>query len=555
MVTSDYVIVGGGTAACVLARRLSEDSAITVHVVEAGSEANSPFVRIPLGFVHLFTSPRMNWCYTTVPQADAGGRSIYAPAGKLLGGSSSINGMVYMRGHSKDYDNWSDLGNDGWSYRELLPYFIKSERNAVWHGSPYHGNEGLLSVDNLRDVNAASKAFLKAAELCGIAPCTDFNIPNPDGVGIRQVTQYRGCRASAETAYLAPIRRRPNLRVSTNAVVDRIRFQGTRAVGIRYRIGHRDFEANAGREVILSAGAFGSPSILMRSGVGAARKLMDIQIPVVRDVPGVGENLQDHATVSLVYATRSIEPYGISAQALPSLCWHAIKYLLGRRGLFASNVNEAGAFVRSSPGVVRPDLQLSLMPVRRGTQSLLGYGHGYTATATLLRPASRGHVTIANHHPFSQPVIDPRYLSSDSDVATLRRGLILARQILGSSPFGEFRSTELLPGPTLQNDHHIDAYIRGNSGSAFHPVGTCAMGRGGTAVVDKQLRVHGLQGLRVVDASIMPTIVAGNTCAPTMMIAEKAADMILGRTPPVAPQLDGRTLADTSRESLKAHAQ
>lgn len=538
----DYIIVGAGSAGCVLANRLSEDPDMQVCIVEAGPEDSSPLIHIPLlGLPALFAHERMNWRFMTTAQPHAANRSMYVPRGKVLGGSSAINGMVYIRGHPRDYDDWNAAGNSGWSCSEVLPYFVRAENNHDWKDSVFHGTQGPLGVTHFHTHNPVTKAFLDAAKSHGIDPSADFNGPDPTGAGYRQVTQRNGRRASSSVAYLHPVKQRKNLKIVTDAEVSRLVFDGMRATGIRLSIDGKTVVATARREVIISAGTIGSPHILLMSGIGDRTAFAGTGIEPFHHLPAVGYNLQEHATIFVVHRTRNAEPYGLSAKSLPRIVWGLAQYLLFRRGFLASNAFEAGAFVKSRPSLERPDIQLSLMTalprstMRKDYPAVqFGYGHGYSLTAVQLRPHSRGRVSLPTQGAENRPVIDPRFLEDDRDVDALLTAVKLARGILDSPSFDRYRSTELAPGKDVQTDDELRDYIRANAGFAFHPVGTCAMGCGADAVVDPSLRVHGIQGLRVVDASIMPTIPGGNTNAPTIMIAEKAADMILGR-PPLRP--------------------
>jgi choline dehydrogenase len=536
----DYVIVGAGSAGCVLANRLSEDPSHRVCLIEAGPRDTSPLIRIPLGVMALFEHKRLNWRFFTVPQAHAGNRKIYTPRGKVLGGTSAINGMVYVRGYPEDYDDWERSGNPGWSFRHVLPYFLRSENNEVWRNSWFHGTDGPLNVADWRSSNPASDSFIEAARALQIPACPDFNGLCPDGVGYRQVTQRRGRRETTATAFLRPALDRPNLTVLTDCLVDKVLFEGRTARGIKLLFRSQLLDVMARREVILSAGAIGSPEILLRSGVGEAQRLSDLGIGVVHDLPGVGRNLHDHCAVSLVHETRSSIPYGVSLAALPRLMWDGANYVLRRRGVLTSSGAEVSAFVRTSTELPRTNLQLTFMAGKRG-RTMLSYGHGYAITAINLRPWARGTVTLTDRSPLAAPAIDPRFFADERDLDVLVQGVRLARRVFGTVPFGRYRGSEVMPGAAVGSDEEIRDFIRNTSSTAFHPVGTCAMGSGPNAVVDSDLKVHGVNGLRVVDASIMPVIIGGNTNAPTIMIAEKASDMILGRPPlPAMDLLDIR---------------
>ncbi len=537
----DFVIVGAGSAGCVLANRLTADPKNRVCLIEAGPRDTSPFIHVPIGLTALYNHKQLNWCFSTVPQVHAGNRRVFTPRGKVLGGTSAINGMIYIRGYPEDYDDWAAAGNAGWSFDDVLPYFLRSENNESWPNSPLHGSGGELNVTDLETRNPSAESFIEAAGLFQIPYCKDFNGPRPDGAGYRQVTQRRGRRETTATAFLRPAQGRTNLTILTGCMVDKVLFEGTTAVGVRVERNGTVDSLRARREVILSAGAYGSPEILMRSGVGNPSDLKASGVEVVHGLAGVGQNLQDHAAVSMAYETRSTIPYGISVTAAPKLVWAAIDYALNRRGLLASNVIEAAAFVRTSPELPRTDLQLSFMSGKRGgnakTGTTFGYGHGYSLTAIQLRPFGRGEVRLNGPDPRSGPLIDPRFFADERDLDVLVRGFKLSREILNSEPFERYGGTEITPGPVVATDDEIRNFIRNGSGTAFHPVGTCAMGSEPDAVVDQQLRVRGVQQLRVIDASIMPTIIGGNTNAPTIMIAEKGADMVLGRTPPNAIHL------------------
>ena len=525
----DYVIIGGGSAGCVLANRLSANPDVSVCLLEAGPCDSSPLIHVPLAMPALFNHPVLNWRMSTVPQTGAGKRSIYVPRGKVLGGSSALNGMVYQRGHPSDYDDWAKAGNAGWSFKEVLPYFLKSENNEIWKNSPFHGVAGPLVVTDLKTRSRTTERFIAAGESLGYPRCEDFNADNPEGFGYRQVTQRNGLRMSVSRAYLTPVKKRPNLRIVTGALVDRVTFEGRRATGARFLVdgAWQTFEAR--REVLLSAGVFGSPQILQRSGIGAADELRALGIGVLHDLPGVGENLQDHAAISLSYDTNNTEPYGLSWKVVPRLAWDGIQYLLFRRGIISSNVLEGNAFVRTNPALSRPDIQFSFMPARRNPQRNVGFGHGFAMSTVVLRPHSRGSVRLAGKAADEQPLIDFGLLSDERDVRLILQGLRIARRVLNAEPFAPYKGRESLPGAAVADDQSLIEFIRNNCGTTFHPVGTCAMGSGPSHVVDARLAVHGIEGLRVIDASIMPNLIGGNTNGPTVMIAEKAADLILAQ--------------------------
>jgi choline dehydrogenase-like flavoprotein len=522
----DYVIVGAGSAGCVLANRLSADPNVTVCLIEAGPPDRSPLIHVPLGMIRLGTHPTLRWHDETVAQEHAGGRAILMPHGRTLGGSSAINGMVYMRGHPRDYDDWAAAGNHGWSFDDVLPYFRRSEHNETFRDPIFHGQSGEMNVATPAPLNGMVDVLFKAAEQLQIPHRSDFNGMEQDGFGLRQVTQKNGFRVTTATAFLDPVRERENLTILTGAQADRIMLRGTRATGVVVNTGRWRELVHARREVILSAGAIASPLILMRSGIGPGAELQKHGIEVVRDLPGVGENLQDHVAAGVKWSSRSAKPYGISLRALPGIAWGVIEYVLFRRGLFTSNIMQAGGFVRTDPSLDRPDIQYSFMPALRNARGGPSLGHGYLLNAFLLRPKSRGTVRLSGPGVGNAPVIDPRFLSEPEDVTVLMRGVKLARRILNAPAFAPYRKEELNPGTDVRDDRALEKAIRAGAATAYHPVGTCKMGIDPLAVVDPQLRVHGVDRLRVADGSIMPTIVGGNTNAPIVMIGEKAADMI-----------------------------
>ena len=523
----DYVIVGGGSAGCVLANRLSEDAAVRVCLLEAGPPARSPYIHVPLGLLKGMTDPKINWMFASAPQDKMNGRRIYLPRGKTLGGSSSINGMMYMRGHRTDYDDWAALGNDGWSYEEILPYFQKSENNEAYGGDDFHGTNGPLNVMYLKTPSPLHDNLFEAVESLQYKRNPDFNGAEQEGFGIFQVTQKNGRRNSTARAFLRPARNRKNLEIITNAPAAGLVLDGRRVTGVRvFRIGAEEI-FGAGREVILAAGAFISPKLLMLSGVGNGDELKGQGIDVVHHLPGVGKNLQDHLNAGIFLKSNHSRPYGLSVGALPKLTGWVFDYLFRRRGLFASNMVEAGGFLRTDPSLARPDIQCIFIPgYREPPPKLVGYGHGYMINAVLLRPKSRGQVTLADANPASPPVIDPNFLDDETDLDDLTRGLKEVRRIIHTDAFAEYKAWEILPGEDVRTDDALRDYVRDNAQTIFHPVSTCKMGSDDMAVVDQRLRVLGLEGVRVADASIMPTLVGGNTNAPTIMIAEKAADMI-----------------------------
>ena len=454
------------------------------------------------------------------------GASVYIPRGRTLGGSSSINGMVYIRGHQRDYDDWAAAGNPGWAWADVLPYFLKSENNETFADSVLHGDGGPLNVTFVNSPSILHDVLCEAAEGLQHRRTEDFNEAEQDGFGLHQVTQKNGRRCSAAVAFLAPVRGRTNLSVVTGGHVARVILEGRRAVGVEI-IGGAHQRIDARREVIVSAGAIGSPQILMLSGIGDGAALSGLGVPVVHALPSVGKNLQDHISTRVEFDSPSLVPYGLSVRAMPSLIWSVADYLLHRRGFWSSNLVEGGGFFRTSPALDRPDIQCAFVPGQRGRDGrLLGWGHGFSMSAVLLRPKSRGEIRLASTNPAAAAVIDPQFFTADEDLEILLRGFKEVRRLLYSPAFDSYRGTEVLPGSDVESDEALSDWIRRTASTIFHPVGTCRMGSDSAAVVDAQLRVRGIEGLRVADASIMPTIVGGNTNAPAIMIGEKAADMI-----------------------------
>jgi choline dehydrogenase len=533
----DFVIVGAGSAGCVLANRLSEDPSNRVCLIEAGPSDRSPLIRVPMGIRLLMQHKVYNWRFSTVPQEHAGNRAIYIPRGRVIGGSSSINGMVYMRGHRLDYDDWARDGARGWSFEEVLPYFKKSENNENF-GGPFHGKGGPWNVKNADRNTPLVEDFLKAADSLQLPRNEDFNGATQEGFGWRQANIRDGYRSSAATAFLDPARDRANLTVLDNCVVSRVIVENKRATGVEILRGGDRFTVPARREVIASAGAIHSPAILMRSGIGDAKELAQKGIPCVHDAPGVGRNLQDHISAMVQYTSPTTVPYGLSLRSFPFIAWSVLEYGLFRRGMLANNFMNAGAFLLTDRQLDRPDLQLILVPAHRNAKGQVGFGHGYGLVAVVLRPKARGRVGIADANAHIAPDIDPRFLSEPDDVDTLVKGLKISRRLLETPAWDRVRGHEFRPGTEVDTDDKLADYARKTSVTVFHPVGTCRMGSDAAAVVDPELRVRGIAGLRVVDASIMPTIIGGNTNAPTIMIAEKAADMIRGR-PPLPAQVLG----------------
>lgn len=523
----DYIIVGGGSAGCVLAARLSEDKQVRVALLEAGPADRSVLIHCPAGLALLAKTGQANWGFQTTPQQGLNGRRGYQPRGKVLGGSSSVNAMIYARGHRQDYDDWAAQGNPGWGWNDVLPYFKRSEDNERG-ADELHGAGGPLHVMDLRSPNPFSSRFVEAAKQAGFPHNPDFNGAQQDGVGLYQVTHKNGERFSAAKAYLTPNLSRPNLHVITGAQATRILLEGKRAVGVEYLQDGQKRELRAAREVLLSAGALQSPQLLMVSGIGPAGHLHERGIQPVHDLPGVGQNLQDHPDVVLVYdAPQLTDLFGLSFKGALNVLRGVWQWRWRRTGMLTTNFAEAGGFIRSQGGEPIPDLQLHFVIAKlvdhgRTTTT----GHGYSCHVCLLRPRSRGNVRLLSADPLVAPLIDPNFLGERDDVDRLIRGFKLMRSILSQPEIARLGARELPASAVAKTDVQIEQFIRNHADTIYHPVGTCRMGPGPMDVVDAQLRVHGLQGLRVVDASIMPGLIGGNTNAPVMMIAEKAADMI-----------------------------
>jgi choline dehydrogenase-like flavoprotein len=523
----DYVIVGGGSAGCVLAARLSEDPQVRVALLEAGPPDANVLIHCPAGLALLAKNGQANWAFATVPQKGLNGRRGYQPRGKVMGGSSSVNAMVYMRGHRDDYDHWASLGNEGWSYDDVLPYFKRAEHNERG-ADAFHGTGGPLNVMDLRSPNRFGPVFVEAGQQAGFPHNRDFNGAQQEGVGMYQVTHRNGERFSAAKAYVTPNLSRPNLKVITGAHATRILLEGKRATGVEYLQGGATQQVRARREVLVCGGALMSPQLLMLSGIGPADHLKQHGIAVVHDAPGVGANLHDHVDVVQVFDAPHLKDlFGLSLPGIVRAIKGIFEWRDYRTGMLTTNFAEAGGFIRSSPEEAIPDLQLHFVIgklVDHGRKT--AFGHGYSCHVCILRPESRGTVRLANKDPLAAPLIDPNFLAERSDVDRLVRGFRQMRRIMTQPALAGYRGRELEASAKAQSDAEIEAFIRERADTIYHPVGTCRMGPGANDVVDSQLRVKGIESLRVVDASIMPRVIGGNTNAPVIMIGEKAADMI-----------------------------
>jgi choline dehydrogenase len=526
----DYVIVGAGSAGCVLANRLSTDGRYTVLLLEAGPPDTYPWIHVPIGYARTMFNPAVNWCFRTEPQAEMNGRNIYWPRGKTLGGSSSINGLISIRGQRQDYDRWAAAGNAGWGYADVLPYFKRLEHAPVGDRA-FHGVDGPLWCSPIAARHELIEAVIAGAGEIGIARNDDFNGAEQEGAGYYQLSTRRGWRCSSAVAYLRPARGRANVRVETGARATRVEFDGKRADAVVYRARGAERTARARREVLLCAGALQTPQLLQLSGVGPSALIRQFGIPLVHELAGVGENLQDHLQARVIF--ECARP--ITTNDDLNSGWRTLKmglaYALARSGPMAVGINQGGIFARAMPSAATPDVQFHVATLSSDMAgSPVHTFSGFTMSVCQLRPESRGHVRIRSADPIEPPAMQPNYLSTANDRGTLVAGIRLARQLAAARALAPYVKSEYRPGPDARSDDELLDFAKNTGGTIFHPSGTCKMGdfgRDPLAVVDSELRVHGVSALRVVDCSIMPTLVSGNTNVPAVMIAEKAADHIL----------------------------
>ena len=537
----DYIIVGAGSAGCVLANRLSANPSLNVLLLEAGGKDNKLEIPIPGAFYRMYQT-KVDWDYHSTPQPGLNGRSLFMPRGKTLGGSSSINAMIYIRGHRVDYDSWAEHGCPGWDYDSVLPLFKRSEEFRDHHNPEYHGKDGGLTVSQPNHPSPLSDRFIKAGQEAGIPHNPDFNGPEQEGVGFYHTTIRDGRRCSTAEAFLKPVMSRPNLKVLTGAETQNLIIDDGRVKGVRYRKGRKQAEAYAQAEVILSAGAIGTPHILLKSGIGPAQELKDKGVEVVLDSAGVGLNLQDHLFAPVVVSNlerNSMDPIDRPTHILQ----HLFKFFFSSSGPLTSNLAEAGGFVKSHPALPAPNIQFIFAPCYFVDHGFVRpKGHGISVCSTLLHPASRGSIRLRKGNPTAYPEIDPGHYREDIDMEHMKAGVRLVQKILNTKALSGNVGSWYSPSQPWSDDSELEQWIRNTSEALYHPVGTCKMGQDELSVVDPELRLRGLSGLRIADASVMPTIVRGNTNAPTIMIGEKAADLILGSP------------ADQSRVSLKQTA-
>jgi choline dehydrogenase len=523
-IEADFIVVGAGSAGCAVAARLSEDPATRVVLLEAGGEDKNRWIHIPLGFGKTFADPSVNWCYETEPDPGAADRRVFWPRGKVLGGSSSINGMVYIRGQAEDFDHWRQLGNAGWSFDDVLPYFKRAE-HQVRGADGFHGTGGPLCVSDVAQ-HPICEAFIASAMELGFPRNDDFNGARQDGVGYHQTTTRNGRRCSTAVGYLRPAMQRANLRVVTGALTEKVLLEGRRAIGVSFRRNGRLCMARAAREVILCGGAVNSPQLLMLSGIGPQSHLAEFGVPFVHHLPGVGQSLQDHYSAPIKLKCKvpvTVNDVMLSnARKLKA----GLEYYVFHRGPLSMISSPAALFARTRSELASPDIKISISPFSaERPQDGLHRFSGFTSIAYQLRPESRGEIKLKSPDPFDAPAVHPNYLAAETDQRTIVAGLKLIRQILANPHMQQFIVSEFQPGPDVATDEQLLDYARRRGGTVYHPTSTCRMGSDPMAVVDAELRVHDIEGLRVADASIMPTVVSGNTNAAAIMIGEKLADM------------------------------
>jgi choline dehydrogenase-like flavoprotein len=529
----DYIVVGAGTAGCVLAARLSENSSHRVCLVEAGGSERHPFISIPAAVGAAIMSPNFGWGLATVPQPALKGRKVPLPRGRVIGGSGSINGMAYYRGPARDFDDWAAAGNPGWSYAELLPYFLRSEHNPEYAGSPWHATGGPMGVSFPTSRNRLCFDFNQAIASFGYSELADFNVPEPNGYGFRQGTIWKGRRVSTASAYLRPAMQRPNLVVLTETRCRRVLLEGRRATGVEVQSGDAIRRLRARREVVVAAGSYHSPHLLQHSGIGDGEELQRSGVTVTHHLPPVGRHLQDHPSAPIAMDMNDTTSYGLSWKATPRNVAQIFQYLLFRTGSLASNLFETNAYIKTSPDLDRPDMQIVFQPARRNIKPFpIPKGHGYGIVIVNLYPRSAGAVTLSGPDPLAAPQIDLRIGSEPADLELIVRGLKMARQIFAHASFARYAATERMPGPAIASDDALLDYVRDTLTTVHHPASSCRMGPAGDNVVDQELRVHGLEALRVADASIFPRLVGANTNAAVVAVAERASDLILGRPLP-----------------------